>query len=292
MTKQVKHIRRHRKGPKKGRAYGAGSRKNAPTKKIRRPSPSRINALPRSGLETPFSKLKRKLQFFETPPVVAKLLIKHAKILPGQRVLEPSAGMGALAAFIPTHAKLEVAEISPMNRAVLKEEGFKIIAFDFFKIPNKPIYDRIVANPPFSKHQDQEHIYKMYNLLKPNGRLVSLSGPGWTFRSLKRDVAFRKWLRDKGAKLVYVPRNLFKESGTSIDSILIIIDKNARPLKKNFDFNEWQRNQREIFYPSPKEEKIDLNKTWQEVEEAHKESLKHHRKMRKIMNELGVTPRT
>lgn len=37
-----------------------------------------------------------------------------------------------------------------------------------------PLYDLIVANPPFSKGQDMLHIMQMIKHLKPGGRIVSL----------------------------------------------------------------------------------------------------------------------
>ena len=35
-------------------------------------------------------------------------------------------------------------------------------------------YDRIIANPPFTKNQDIDHVMQMWNFLKPGGRIVSI----------------------------------------------------------------------------------------------------------------------
>jgi hypothetical protein len=44
---------------------------------------------------------KKELQFFETPPELAARVIDEARIIPGMRVLEPSAGAGALIKELP-----------------------------------------------------------------------------------------------------------------------------------------------------------------------------------------------
>ncbi len=86
-------------------------------------------------------------------------------------------------------------------------------------------YDRIIGNPPFSKNQDQNHIQLMYDLLKPKGRLVAVSSTHWEFDKTKKSEDFREWIKKVNAQVIRVPEGTFKESGTLIPTLIIVIDK-------------------------------------------------------------------
>jgi SAM-dependent methyltransferase len=188
--------------------------------------------------------LKQDFQFFETPAKIAKLMVKYAKIKPGELVLEPSAGRGAIIDHIPKDAKIFACEIMKPNLQILKSKDVNILCNDFMSLEERPMFDKIVANPPFSKDQDIDHIMKMYRILRNGGRLVSLSSPSWTFKSFKKSKFFRDFLNRVDAKLIYLPEKTFKESGTNIATIMIIIDKLDSYPNRNRDFNKWLRNQR------------------------------------------------
>jgi 16S rRNA G1207 methylase RsmC len=94
---------------------------------------------------------------------------------------------------------------------------------DFLEHQNP--YDRIVMNPPFEKFQDVDHIRHAYDLLYPGGRLVSVVGEGVFFRRESKAQDFRSWLEEVGARVEPNPANAFKESGTSVQTRTIVIDK-------------------------------------------------------------------
>ncbi len=171
---------------------------------------------------------KKKYQFFPTPlPVVHKLLVL-ANITPQCRVLEPSAGRGAIADAIRKVARdYVVVELAPHHCRALRRRDHRVIEGDFLALSTKQLgaFDRIVANPPFAKYQDVDHIRHMHTMLKPGGRLVSIASPSWTFTQGKKPTAFRMWLKSVGAKIVKLPAGAFKKSGTVIRSVIVVIDK-------------------------------------------------------------------
>lgn len=87
------------------------------------------------------------------------------------------------------------------------------------------LYDRIIANPPFSNNQDVNHISLMYEFLSPGGRLVAVSSTHWQFATEKKSKQFREWIEKVGAQIIEVPVGTFKESGTMIPTLIIVIEK-------------------------------------------------------------------
>ena len=179
--------------------------------------------------------LKKENQFFATPPELAARMVEMAELgeTDGQGygdILEPSAGQGAIVKAIhdATEGTVTVCcyELMDINRSILeKMPGVKLIGDDFMKAASIVQYDRIIANPPFTKNQDIDHIRLMFNLLKPGGVMVTLSSPSWTFGSQKKQIEFRQWLTDIDAHIEDIPEDTFKESGTSIRTVLIKIKK-------------------------------------------------------------------
>lgn len=179
--------------------------------------------------------LKKEYQFFATPPELAAHMVEIAEL--GETdgkgygdILEPSAGQGAIVKAI--HEATDGAvivycyELMDINRSILEKiPAVKLIGDDFMKAASVVQYDRIIANPPFTKNQDIDHIRLMYNLLKPGGVMVTLASPSWTFGSQKKHVKFKQWLVDVDAYLEDIPEDTFKESGTSIRTVLIKIKK-------------------------------------------------------------------
>lgn len=174
--------------------------------------------------------IQKELQFFPTPDIVADFLVKLSQIHHGHKVLEPSAGQGAIAkAIYRAHPKIPIYcyEISELNQKFLKQcINVIVMGNDFFDPkPGDIKYDRIIANPPFSKNQDIDHIYAMYDILKPGGLMVTLASRHWEFAQGKKEKSFRGWLIAKNATVESLPMGTFKESGTNIESRIITIFK-------------------------------------------------------------------
>lgn len=155
-------------------------------------------------------------QFYPTPQAVAEFAVSVAEIDDNHGVLEPSAGIGGLADYLP---KLQTTcvEISPLHCQVLEAKGFKVVEADFLKwSTGQPAADRIVMNPPFSEGRWQAHLQAAADMLKPDGRLVAILPasakgkdllPGWSM----------EWARTFDNEF----------AGTSVSVVVLIAQRNA-----------------------------------------------------------------
>ncbi len=165
---------------------------------------------------------------FTTPAPVIDLMIDHADIQDGQLILEPSAGTGAIADYLlksfPS-VELDVIELNLTLQGILKGNQHNLVASNFLEFDPKQGYDGVFMNPPFRKLQDIDHVLKAYECLKPGGRLVSIMSPGPFFHSRLKACKFRDWFYDVGGECYDLPEDSFKDSGTGVNSKLVVIDK-------------------------------------------------------------------
>ncbi len=175
--------------------------------------------------------LKKEFQFFETPSSLADRLVELACIEEDHHVLEPSAGQGSIVKAVNRkfpNKSVHVYELMPLNASILnkiKTVRFCGNCFLTQKLESVGLFDRIIANPPFSKNQDIDHIREMYNQLKKGGRIVSIASKHWQFAQGKKEQNFRTWLDSVQATVKEVDSGEFKQSGTTIATVIIIIDK-------------------------------------------------------------------
>jgi len=174
--------------------------------------------------------LKKEFQFFETPEKIVDLLVYYAEIKPEHTILEPSAGRGAIIKGINKFGITpDCYELMDQNIEILKNSGlrFNFKGKDFLK-NDRTRYDRIIANPPFTKNQDIDHIIEMYECLKPGGILVSVASTSWDEGSQIKQKFFRNWIRQVNTYIIELPSGAFKESGTMVPTVILVINK---PLK-------------------------------------------------------------
>ncbi|MBK1902266.1 MULTISPECIES: DUF4942 domain-containing protein [Burkholderia] len=117
-------------------------------------------------------------QFHQTSERLAKDAVEWAEVGDSDRVLEPSAGQGAIAAHLPA-ARLQCVELSSLHCAVLRARGFTADEGDFIAWSDAAaqrgrLFDVVVKNPPFSDGRAQLHVERAYRLLAPAGRLVAV----------------------------------------------------------------------------------------------------------------------
>jgi tRNA A58 N-methylase Trm61 len=187
---------------------------------------------------------KKTFQFYETPERLAGRMASLAEIKPGHRVMEPSAGRGAIIRAIqqecPKLGVVFACEMNPEMASLLADRDAEeyerartggnyrqviVSCGDFLQVNEK--YDRIVMNPPFNGGRDIEHVLHAYDLLSPGGRLVAITSPSWKFNTSKRMRWFREWyskLQEEGLASVpeELPEGTFKDTGTNIKALLLI----------------------------------------------------------------------
>ena len=176
---------------------------------------------------------KQEFGFFETPADIVEMVIEAAEIQPGDRVLEPSAGHGAIAkAAVAAGAKVYCVEVQPENVAVLQavQPAFDFVLHkDFLLHPvAAPVYDKVVMNPPFAKRADILHVTHALKFLKPGGKLVAIMPASVSFRSDRLAVAFRELVAAHGGSIEPLPEGSFKSSGTGVSTVLVTMVKEVR----------------------------------------------------------------
>lgn len=173
--------------------------------------------------------LKKEFQFFATPDELAKRLVVLAEIQKDDTILEPSAGQGAIIKAINDVCIItpDCYELMDVNRFVLNKSGlnFDLIGKDFLKDTAKKKYSIIIANPPFTKNQDIDHLKEMYNCLQSRGRVVCITSESWVNGSQKKQVEFRDWLKANNAHIYNIEKGAFKSSGTMVGGKIIVMDK-------------------------------------------------------------------
>ena len=175
--------------------------------------------------------LKKEFQFFGTSDKEADQLVYLAKMQSSHKVLEPSAGQGALIKAIHREFPkmvVDYCELMDINRIFPnKLENVHYVGDDFLTLHERSDvrYDRIIANPPFSNNQDIEHVRAMYRLLKPNGRLVAITSRHWEMSNNRKETEFRAWFEKHSGDRYEIESGAFKESGTSVATFIIVIVK-------------------------------------------------------------------
>lgn len=178
----------------------------------------------RGGVDT-----RKQYQFFATPKEIAEELVSMADMEAWHTVLEPSAGQGAIVKAIQSMydmtKNIVCVELNHANAEVLRGlDGVYVIETDFLGLDFIDPFDRIIANPPFSHNQDIKHLRKMYDCLKRDGRMVCVTSRHWCDSSDKECVEFREWLNEKTHYVVPVPAGAFSESGTNVETCIVVID--------------------------------------------------------------------
>src|SRR6185312_1862160 len=115
-------------------------------------------------------------QYYPTPENVALAAVALADIGPDDLCLEPSAGQGGLADYMPK-AHTACIEISALHCEILKAKGHNVTQADFLAwatIPKKPQFDRVILNPPYSEGRWLAHLQAAASVLAPGGRVVCI----------------------------------------------------------------------------------------------------------------------
>lgn len=173
-------------------------------------------------------------QFF-TPANIAERIVEMATLTSGLRVLEPSAGAGALIEAVAATTPSAVIDAVEKDERLAEQLRVKwgrratVICADFLALEwETPRYDRVVMNPPFSRGQDIAHVTRAFSLLLPGGRLVAVMSPHWVFANDRAANDFRVALSRMGDDMYdweYLPDGSFKMSGTAVSTGLLSMRK-------------------------------------------------------------------
>lgn len=180
---------------------------------------------------------KNPTAYFPTPPDVVKAMLEMAgvdllRFAPEARILEPSAGSGAIADALRESspgACLDTVEILPINAAVLRAKGHVVHEMDFLQFEADASYDAVLMNPPFSLPGDPlayvTHIEHAWSMLAEHGVLVAIAPNSLLERDDDRIVALRTLIWEMGGEIAMLPRKSFAAAGTTVDTVMIFARK-------------------------------------------------------------------
>jgi protein-L-isoaspartate O-methyltransferase len=159
-------------------------------------------------------------QLFQTPPELAARLVALLNLKPGQRVLEPSAGLGRLIEAIDDaqpRCPVVAVEVAAQLAAELFQKyqsGVTLKQRDFLTTQPAELgeFDAVAMNPPFHMRADIRHILHARTFLKPGGKLAALC-----LDTPHRSAALRG-LCDHWEQ---IPAGTFRGEGTNVPTVLL-----------------------------------------------------------------------
>ena len=169
------------------------------------------------------------VDYFPTPEPLGYKMVEWANMGEGDTALEPSAGHGAIARYIPRENQLLSIEPSQslFTKLQLKAGGlgrkFLNNMFENYDVSNK--HDVVVMNPPFGTAGATAiaHLDKAFRHLDEGGRVVAIIPRGST------DKKFDKWYDgQKNIAMraeVDLPDIVFQQAGTSVRCRVVVLDK-------------------------------------------------------------------
>lgn len=184
------------------------------------------------------SKSQEGQDYYPTPEPIGQKMIEWLKLKEGQNVLEPSAGHGAIAMWVPQSNNLTAIEPSFELSSKLDARaggGTKKIlngTFESHNIINK--YDGIAMNPPYGSagKTAADHLQKAIDHLRDGGRIVAIipDGPSMDKRMDKilngtdeKEKRINPDIYLRGE--IKLPSVTFERAGTAVRTKIVILDK-------------------------------------------------------------------
>ncbi len=176
------------------------------------------------------NKAQEGIDYFATPEPLGLKVIEWLNAKPGDSMLEPSAGDGSMARWMPDFASVTAVEPSYelAGQLSMNAPTAKVVSgrFEDLNLQNK--YDGIAMNPPYGKASKTavDHVGKAFKHLRDGGRMIAIipQGPA-------SDTKLNKWYESKDAKSAHIaaeinlPSITFDRAGTKVATRIIIIDR-------------------------------------------------------------------
>jgi hypothetical protein len=155
--------------------------------------------------------------FFPTPKAIIARMLEFANVQPHHCCLDPEGGAGdiCLAVRALGVSAIDCFEINLDLHQALTLLGFQPHGRDFLAATPRPIYDRVLMNPPFGKDAYIDHVRAAYHWLAPGGELISVLPNGYRGSRIAKRREFTDWLDDLGADLYDNRSDAFIQSDRS-----------------------------------------------------------------------------
>ncbi len=158
------------------------------------------------------------LEQYFTPPRLAQFMVDFAydgaDIPRGDRLLEPSAGNGAIVRCIPKNVQLDAVELDPRMvgqlQTIRRPSGYNVIQADFMRWrAQRGIYSLAIMNPPYGDGQDGAQVAKAARLCP---RVVALVRANFVLGKARFHDLYR-WCRLTRIAILVVRPNFLTAEG-------------------------------------------------------------------------------
>lgn len=171
-----------------------------------------------------YARTKQDFGQFDTPSELAERVANIADVQAGMTVLEPSAGIGNIAAVARQFGAFVTCwEIDAKRAEKLDGIGHSVNVGDFLSATPGPNFDRVVMNPPFARQADIHHVNHAHRFLKSGGLLVAIMSASVMFRDNGLTREFRAFVERQGGTIERLPDQSFKASGTAVHTCIVTI---------------------------------------------------------------------
>ncbi|MGN8831191.1 MuF-C-terminal domain-containing protein [Selenomonas montiformis] len=167
--------------------------------------------------------------YFATPEPIGLKMVEWLGLKLKDKVLEPSAGHGAISRWFPGNTERTIVEPSSelMPLAMMNTPDAKAVhgRFENFNIVNK--FDGIAMNPPFGTGGKTavEHLQKAFHHLRDGGRVMAIlpEGPA----ADKRLDKLLEEISDEAVRVadIHLPAVTFSRAGTKVMTHIVVLDR-------------------------------------------------------------------
>jgi phospholipid N-methyltransferase len=182
----------------------------------------------------------KEMSYWPTPPALAADLVADLDLQPGSRVLEPSAGDGALVRAVrDAYLSVHITAVEPDlgRRTYLRRTGpvgmhvwdGTLEDYAAFAGPAGIRFDAVVMNPPFTlpgqRYAWAQHLTLAWDRLLPGGLLRAIVPPSLEFGRQRPVAAVRDLVTDVGGSWRKTGPGAFRMSGTDVHTLIVTATK-------------------------------------------------------------------
>lgn len=188
-------------------------------------------------LPPPCAGTDKALSFWPTPPALAAELVDGLDLEDGAKVLEPSAGDGALVAALraayPT-ARVAAVEVDEQRASRILGPGrthpegsaaVYVTSFEDYAAQQPSPFDAVVMNPPFTlpgnRYAWATHLALAWSLLRPGGQLRAIVPASIEYGRQRPIAAARQLVLDAGGSWRAAPEGAFRSAGTMVRTCVV-----------------------------------------------------------------------
>jgi hypothetical protein len=187
-------------------------------------------------LPPPSAYRDKEMSYWPTPPELATELVDGLDLPAGARVLEPSAGDGALVRAIRDRylaVHITAVEPDPVRRTYLRRNGpvgmhvwdGTLEDYAEFAGPAGIRFDAVVMNPPFTlpgqRYAWAQHLALAWDRLLPGGQLRAIVPPSLGYGRQRPIAATRALIEEVGGTFRQAPVGAFRSVGTDIHTLIV-----------------------------------------------------------------------